>query len=267
MTEYPNNQNNEQESKPLPFAAPCKKLEFCAPIGWLKLGWQDIKQAPGPSLSYGILFVLFSYLLVYFALSFDSLVVLLSLLSGFIFVGPVIALGFYDISRQLELGRTPTLGHAIKTSLRHTGNEMLFATFLLVIFLVWARVVSVIHVFYPTLAEPSLAEKATFLGVGFAVGTLFAIFIFCISAFSLSMIMDRKADMVTAIVTSFNAVMRNKRAMFLWALLIVAAVGFGMVTAFIGLAISLPLLGHATWHAYQETIDSSAWPRHPEDEI
>jgi uncharacterized membrane protein len=231
----------------------------------LKLGWQDIKQAPLPSLSYGILFVLFGYVLLYLALTFDNLVVLLSLLSGFIFMGPIIALGFYDISRQLKHGRAPTLGHALRTSWRHTGNEMLFATFLLVIFLVWARVVSVIHVFYPTLADPTLAEKATFLAVGFAVGTLFALFIFCISAFSLPMIMDRKADLVTAVVSSFNAVMRNKAAMFLWALLIALAVVLGMVTALIGLALTLPLIGHATWHAYQETIDSSAWPRHSED--
>ncbi len=267
MSESNHHHNSEQGGDALPFAAPSIKLKVSAPIGWLKFGWEDIKQAPLPSLSYGFLFMLFSYLLVYFALTFDSLVVLLSLLSGFIFVGPVVALGFYDISRQLQLGRTPTLRHAIKTSLRHTGNEMLFATFLLVIFLVWARVVSVIHIFYPTLAEPSLAEKATFLAVGFAIGTLFAIFIFCISAFSLSMIMDRKADMVTAVVTSFNAVLRNKAAMLLWALLIVLAVAIGMVTAFIGMGVTLPLIGHATWHAYRETIDSSAWPRYPEDEV
>jgi uncharacterized membrane protein len=54
--------------------------------------------------------------------------------------------------------------------------------------------------------------------------------------------------------------------MLLWALIIVAAVAVGMLTAFIGLAITLPLIGHATWHAYQETIDASAWPRHSEDE-
>ena len=76
------------------------------------------------------------------------------------------------------------------------------------------------------------------------------------------MIMDRDADMVTAAVTSFNAVLRNKPAMAVWVMLIVAAVAVGIVTAFIGLAVTLPLIGHATWHAYQETIDSSAWPRH-----
>jgi uncharacterized membrane protein len=70
--------------------------------------------------------------------------------------------------------------------------------------------------------------------------------------------------MVTAAVTSFNAVLRNKAAMAVWVLFIVGAVGAGIATAFIGLAVTLPLIGHATWHAYQETIDSSAWPRHKE---
>jgi uncharacterized membrane protein len=253
-----------QDNKSLPFTAPCNKLELNAPIRWLKLGWQDIKQAPVPSLSYGLLLVAFSYLLAYLALTSGNLVVFLSLLSGFIFTGPVIALGFYDISHQLQLGRRPTLIHAIKTSMRHIGNEMLFAMFLLVVFLVWARAFSMSHVFFPAFAEPTLAQQATFLVVAFAVGTLFAIFIFCISAFSLPMIMDRKADMITASVTSFNAVLRNKATMLLWALLIVAVVGFGMATAFIGFAIAMPLVGHATWHAYQETIDSSAWPKHQE---
>jgi uncharacterized membrane protein len=266
MTESNNQQNNEVKSESLPFAAPCKKLEMSAPVEWLKLGWQDIKRAPVPSLSFGVILVVFSYLLVYLALTFGNLVVLLSLLSGFIFTGPVIALGFYDISLQLQRGRIPTLGHAVRTSMHHIGNEMLFATFLIIIFLVWARAVSITHIFFPALASPDLADKATFLVIGFAIGTLFAIFIFCISAFSLCMIMDRKADMVTAVVTSFNAVLRNKAVMFVWALLIVAAVAVGMLTGFIGLGITLPLLGHATWHAYQETIDSSAWPRHPGDE-
>jgi uncharacterized membrane protein len=262
MTESTNQQNSES----LPFAAPCKKLDISAPMEWLKLGWQDMKRAPVPSLSYGAILVAFSYFLIYLALTFGNLVVLLSLLSGFIFTGPIIALGFYHISLQLQQGRTPTLGQAIGASMRHIGNEMLFATFLIVIFLVWARAVSIAHIFFPALASPSLADQATFIVVGFAIGTLFAIFIFCISAFSLSMIMDRKADMVTAIVTSFNAVLRNKAVMFVWALLIVAAVVVGMLTAFIGLGLTMPLIGHATWHAYQETIDASAWPRHTDDD-
>jgi uncharacterized membrane protein len=202
--------------------------------------------------------------MAFLAIAFGNFVVLLALLSGFIFLGPILAMAFYDISFQLQKGKNPTLGHSIRTSWSHLGNEMVFAVILLVIFLVWARAASMTHVFFPALARPSLTELATFLAVGSVIGSLFAAFVFCVSAFSLPMIIDRKTDMVTAVVTSFNAVLRNKAAMFVWALLIVAAVAVGVITAFIGLAVTLPLIGHATWHAYRETIDSSAWPQHSE---
>ena len=264
MTELatPKDQEQEKEIESLPFAAPSKILEINAPIRWIKLGWQDLRQAPKQSLSYGAILVLCSYLMAFLAITFGNLVVLLAVLSGFIFLGPMLAMAFYDISLQLQRGQVPTLGHSIRVSWRHIGNEMVFAVILMVIFLVWARAASMTHVFFPSLAHPNLAELATFLAIGTVIGSLFAAFVFCISAFSLPMIIDRKTDMVTAVVTSFNAVLRNKGTMVVWALLIVAAVAIGIVTAFIGLGVTLPLIGHATWHAYRETIDSSAWPQH-----
>lgn len=264
MAESETPEDQDKDGNSLPFAAPCKKLQTQAPIRWIKLGWEDLKQAPIQSLSYGAILVVISYLMAFLAITFGNFVVLLALLSGFIFVGPLLAIAFYDISFQLQQGRKPTLGHSMREIWRHIGNEMMFAVILLVIFLVWARAASLTHVFFPMQAQPDLGELATFLAVGSIVGSLFATFVFCISAFSLPMIIDRKADMVTAVVTSFNAVLRNKPAMLVWALLIVAAVAVGVVTAFIGLGVTLPLIGHATWHAYRETIDSSAWPRHPD---
>ena len=262
MAEQDSTEGNGEAAQSLPFAAPCKRLEVSAPVRWLKLGWRDMRRAPVQSLSYGAILVACSYLLGFLAIAFGNLTVLLALISGFIFLGPILALTFYDISLQLQNGRRPTLGHALRESVRHIGNEMVFATILMVIFLVWARAVSLTHVFFPILANPSLKEMSTFLGIGTVVGSLFAAFVFCVSAFSLPMIIDRKVDMVTAVVTSFNAVLRNKAAMLVWALFIVLSVAIGIATAFIGLAITLPLIGHATWHAYRETIDSSAWPRH-----
>ncbi len=221
-------------------------------------------RAPLQSLSYGAILVVCSYLIAFVAITFGNLVVLIALLAGFIFVSPMLAMAFYDISLQLQNGRSPTLRHSLIGSWRRIGSQMVFAMMLLIIFLVWARAASMIHVFFPDLADPNLAELATFLTVGTIVGSLFAAFVFCVSAFSLPMIMDRDADTVTAVVTSVNAVLRNKAAMAVWVLLIVTAVAAGIVTALIGLGVTLPLTGHATWHAYQETIDSSAWPRHPE---
>lgn len=262
MNETPASKKNGHESEALPFVAPCKKLDAGAPLRWIKLGWQDLRQARRESLSYGAILVAASYLLAYLAMTFGNFIVLLALISGFIFIGPLLAMSFYDISSQLQKGREPGLRHAIGKSMRQLGNQMVFAMILMVIFLVWARSASMIHVFFPSQADPSLAELATFLIVGTTVGTLFSTFVFCISAFSLPMIMDRDADTVTTVVTSINAVLRNKVIMVVWALWIVAAVAVGIVTGFIGLGVTLPLIGHATWHAYHETIDSSAWPRH-----
>ncbi|HMB40052.1 MAG TPA: hypothetical protein VKO85_13325, partial [Wenzhouxiangellaceae bacterium] len=71
---------------------------------------------------------------------------------------------------------------------------------------------------------------------------------------------DRDADMVTACITSVNAVLRNKPAMIVWIALIVLLTGLGFATAGVGLIVVIPLLGYATWHGYVETIDASAWP-------
>ena len=80
-----------------------------------------------------------------------------------VFVGPMLAMAFYAISHQLQKGRVPSLGHSIRASWRHIGNQMVFAIILLVIFLVWARAVSLTHVFFPMQAQPDLAEMAAAL--------------------------------------------------------------------------------------------------------
>jgi uncharacterized membrane protein len=84
--------------------------------------------------------------------------------------------------------------------------------------------------------------------------------VFTTSAFSLPMIMDRKTDAITAVVTSVNAVRRNKKTMLIWAIIIVSFVMIGFATFFIGFIVFLPLIGHATWHAYRDTVDASEWP-------
>lgn len=256
-----NNQPTE-EAQGLPFVAPCRELEINAPFRWLKLGWQDLKSAPRQSLTYGLVMLLISYLISFIALEFGNFYMLLSLMSGFIFLGPVIAIGLYSVSCQLQIGLNPVLGYCLREGRRHMSNEAIFAFLLLIVFLVWARAASVVHIFFPMNAEPELVELMKFLLIITGVGTIFAAIIFSASAFSLPMIMDRKADMITAVITSVNAVLRNKKVMLVWALIIAFTIVISFLTAFIGLVVLLPLIGHATWHAYQETIDASAWPRH-----
>jgi uncharacterized membrane protein len=257
-----NTPESATEPSELPFVAPCRELKMDAPIRWIKLGWQDIKTAPKPSLTYGTLMLAFSYAVGAIAWGFGSFYMILSLLSGFIFLGPILAIGLYSISCQIQIGLKPILGYCIREGKRHLSNEGFFAILLLIVLLIWARATSIVHVFFPMDADPNWEDLILFLGIIGVVGTIFATFIFCLSAFSLPMIMDRKVDMITAGISSFNAVLNNKLVMLFWAFLIVLSIALSILTGLLGLIILLPLIGHATWHGYQETIDASAWPKH-----
>ncbi|CAM9973269.1 unnamed protein product [Phaeothamnion confervicola] len=250
------------EGRPLPFAAPCNLLPAGAPLGWVRKGWQDYRRAPAQSLAYGAAIVALSWVVTGIGLRVGSYWAVLVLLSGFVFVAPLLALGLYSISRQLERGAAPSMATGLAEMLRSLGTLMVFALALLVVFLVWARAGSMVHVFFPVRSNPDLGQLATFLAIGSAVGSIFACITFLFSAFSLPMICDRDTDAITAIVTSVNAVLRNKPAMAVWAALIVGLTALGFATALFGLAVAIPVLGYATWHGYRETVDAGAWPSH-----
>ena len=251
---------SDSNQEALPFVAPCRQLNLADPLQWLILGWQDFKRAPRISLIYGFALVILSYAVAYFTWNLGGFVLILSLLSGFVFIAPVLALGLYSISCQLQAGMKPQVGYCLRQGRRHLNNELIFSVILLVIFLIWARAASMLHVFFPMEADPQLADLAVFLGIGTLVGSLFAAIVFSASAFSLPMMLDRKVDTITAVITSVNAVLRNKGPMFVWALIIVISLGISFATAFLGLAILMPVLGYTTWHAYQATIKADAWP-------
>jgi uncharacterized membrane protein len=255
-----NTPENEKEEANLPIVAPCRRVSATAPLDWIRAGWSDIRRAPRQSLSYGLAITAMSYLVSFMALKLGNWVILISLLSGFIFIGPVMAIGMYAISAQLQRGQDPSLARCLREERKCMGNALVFALLLMVIFLIWARAASMLHIFFPMEADPGWRQLLTFYGIGSAVGSLFAIITFSLAAFSLPMMLDRKVDAVTAVITSINAVLRNKPAMVLWVTLIVLGTALGFATAFLGLAITIPLIGHATWHGYQATIDASDFP-------
>jgi len=188
-----------------------------------------------------------------------------AMLGGFVFLAPLTCIGLYAISAQLERGQEPLMARSLRAALqRHFGNEMIFALALLVIFLVWARAAVMVTVFFPTDGEATLAELLTYLGFGSMIGAVFAAITFSASAFSLPMIMHRDVDSITAIVTSINAVLRNKRAMIVWLTIVVGSLLIGVLTAFVGLIAIVPVIGYAAWHGYLETIDADQFPRHPD---
>lgn len=261
----PRNEESSAQRPALPFVAQCRQLSAGAPFGWIRRGWKDFCAAPRQSLAYGFVIALLSWLVTGIWLKFGTYWSALVLLSGFVFIAPVLALGLYSISRQLERGHNPPLPQCLSEQRKTLGTTMAFALALLVVFLVWARAGSMVHVFFPVEGDPDWRKLTTFLAIGSAVGSLFALLTFVFSAFSPPMIFDRDADAITAIVTSVNAVLRNKPAMAVWVTLIVGLTGIGFATALLGLAVVIPLLGYATWHAYRDTIDASAWPvNHPD---
>lgn len=202
-------------------------------------------------------------LVAWLAWDLGSWVFLFAMLGGFVFMAPVICIGLYAISAQLERNQPVSLARALRAGFkRYVGNEMIFALVLLVLFMIWARAGAMVSVFFPMRGNPTLADMAVYLSVGSAVGAVFALLTFTISAFSLPMIMHRRVDAVTAVITSINAVLRNKLALMIWFAIVCAGLVIGAATAFIGLAVILPVVGHAVWHGYLDTIDASQFPRH-----
>lgn len=247
----------------LPFVAPCRKLSPWAPFAWVRAGIADLLHAPQPSLAYGLSVAILIAAVIVLAWTQGSQWFMFAMLGGFVFLAPLTCIGLYAISAQLERGQQPLLTRSVRAALqRHFGNEMVFALVLMVIFLVWARAAVMVSVFFPTDGDTTTMELIAFFGFGTAIGAIFAAITFSASAFSLPMIMHRDVDSVTAIVTSVNAVLRNKRAMLVWLTLIIVSLLIGIATAFIGLVVIVPVIGYAAWHGYLETIDASEFPRH-----
>lgn len=260
MTEQ---ESTEIERDELPFVAPCRTLAPWAPFRWVGRGIADLVRAPQQSLVYGLVVAVLIATVSLLAWFQGSQWIMFAMIGGFVFIAPLTCIGLYAISAQLERGQPPDLVRSLRAAFRrHFGNEMIFALVLLVIFLVWARAAVMVTVFFPTEGAPSTAELVRYLTFGSFVGAIFAAVTFSASAFSLPMIMHRDVDSVTAIVTSINAVLRNKLAMAVWLALIVGGLLVGVATAFVGLIVIVPVIGYAAWHGYLETIDADAFPRH-----
>jgi len=254
-----------EDLPPLPLMAPCRQLDNRAPFRWLAEGYADMKHAPLQSLLYGLIMALICMLLGATAMRYGGFLIPLAIMGGIVFIAPVLCLGLYAISAQLERKQPAMLGRTFREAAkRRLSTELVFALILLVVFLIWARSFSMIQVFMPVDANPEFGEIASYVAVTLAVGGIFAAITFACSAFALPMIMHRNVDAITATITSINAVLRNKKVMFIWSLIIVLTVIIGIATFFIGSIFLWPLIGLATWHAYLDTIDAREFPRHEE---
>lgn len=251
--------DNASSATPKPFVVPCASLGWNACFRWLRLGWADLARAPALSLFFGAVIVMVSVAVSVLAWSLGKFALLAALLSGFVFVAPLIAVGLYCVSRALASGRQPALSSSFMLCRRVAGQAGVFALVQMVVLMIWSRSGMMLNAFLPV-EEGSWPVLVEYLAIGSVIGALFAGFTFALSAFSLPMIADRDVDMVTAGVSSINAVLRNKKAMLVWATLIIVLTVVGFATAFLGLGLVMPWLAYATWHGYKETLDASAWP-------
>jgi uncharacterized membrane protein len=247
----------------MPFVAPCHEVPVTAPWYWLSEGFADLRSAPLQSLTYGLFMTVLIMIVVGMAWQYGSAWIMFSMLCGFVFIAPLSSIGIFAISAQLERNQKVSMRRSLRAVFgRYLGTELVFALVLLVIFILWARATTVVSIFLPDAANPSLAELTAYIAAGSVVVVLFLGVTFSASVFALPMIMHRNVDAITAVVTSINAVRKNKRAMLFWVALMLIGFVIGIATAGLGLIIFLPAVGHGVWHGYLDTIDAQQYPRH-----
>lgn len=232
---------------------------------WLSRGWQDLKASPAVSLGYGALFVVAAYAIVFGLRQIGMTSLILPLMAGFMLVGPLAAVGLYDVSRRHAMGEPVSWRTTVGAFAAKADQLLIVGLALMMAILAWMMVALLIFASFYNAAPPSLdqfllevlaAEQALpFLLAGTLAGGCIAAVVFAISAVSLPMIIDRDVHAVSAMATSVRAVTKNWRVMTGWAAMIVLVTGFGLATFFIGLAVCLPLIGHASWHAYKALVD------------
>ena len=242
-----------------------RKIELDRPWQWLVRGWADLRRAPAVSLAYGVLAAVTGYVLTLGLFWLDMLYLILPLTAGFLIVGPILTVGLYEVSRRAELGQSTSLPEALGAFRRNGSQIALMGVALMLLMFAWARIAALIFFLYFGLEPPSFEDlfastflapgSLPFLVLGTVVGGGMAMLAFSISVVSIPLLLDRpQANVIDAIATSFRTVQTNFLPMLFWAVLIAGFTAGGLVTLYLGLVITLPLIGHATWHAYRDLV-------------
>ncbi|NOX95031.1 MAG: DUF2189 domain-containing protein [Alphaproteobacteria bacterium] len=239
-----------------------------APWRWLAAGWRDLTRAPLYSLGYGALFVGIGAAVTYglWQSGFSALIPVA--LGVFALVGPLVAVGLYEISRRLEAGEPLDFVGVFMVKTKSPAQIALIGFFIMFAALVWMLFAIVLYAIFSSASYAPLGDFLSFalstpagltmLAVGSLIGGAIAFCIYMLTVFSIPMLMDQDTDIFTAIHKGITAVRNNPAPMLLWAWLIAIITAAGVATFFVGLAVAFPLLGHASWHAYRDAIGSEA---------
>ncbi len=260
MAQHPSPED-EHAGAGLPFPT-IRNISFGAPFRWIARGFSDLKACPTASLFYGFCFTGMGLLVTFVfehAYQYTSAVT-----TGFLLLAPFFAMGLYELSRRRELGEACALLPTLTVWRRNAGNIAVFAAVLTVIFLIWARASLVVFAIFYTKEMPNLSgflsqvvslENLEFLLVYCCVGFVFALLVFAVSVVSIPLMLDRNQDAVTSMLASIRALAENPLPLLVWAALIVGLTLLGFMSFHIGLAVLMPVVGHATWHAYRELVE------------
>ena len=246
------------------FAMPeIRQIGFERPFFWLRAGWHDVRANPLPSLAYGVLFALGGDLIILAFLQTPHLISVA--ISGFFLIAPLLAAGLYELSRRHEAGEKILFIDSLKCFVRNGQSLAFFGLIVALILLMWERFSAVTFALIGAnsmqVASVYLnellfnAEHWAFAATWFALGGLLALFLFALAVVSVPLILDRDADVATAMMTSLRAFVRNPGPLLLWAALLVVLTLLGFATLLFGLVVIMPILGHASWHAHRELVE------------
>jgi uncharacterized membrane protein len=246
---------------------PVYQVPLSRPFEWLRLGWRDFVRTPWPSMFHGLLVALGG--LVIMAVARGHWTLLSGALSGFVLVGPILATGLYELSRLLSRGEQPGLADAITAWRRGTRPLVWLGVWLGIAGTLWVAFSAAMFALF---VKAPITDVASFLRYATSVqgdflfllwlllGGLGAALVFAATAVSPPLLLGRVIGLRSAILTSIRAVGENPGAMALWGLVIMVATALSMATLMLGFVVAIPVIGHATWHAYRDLVDTSSVP-------
>ena len=232
----------------------------------LVLGLRDFQAAPRIGLLIGGFYALGGMAMVLSVTALGVSYLAYPMAAGFALVGPFLAVALYEVSRQLEAGQRPRLCAVIGVVKRRgqIGSMAFVTLFLFILWMYQIRLLMALflglNASFATLPQflahvLGTAEGLIFLAVGHAVGAALSLILFTLTVVSFPLLLDRDVDFVTAMITSVRAVSRSPAAMLGWAIVIVAVLAVSALPFFVGLVVTLPVLGHTTWHLYRRAVE------------